>query len=36
MKWWEWVAVGSVIYLLAIGLVIAFLKGAHVEEGEEP
>lgn len=30
----SWI-VGGVIYVLAVSLVIAFLKGAHVEEGDE-
>jgi hypothetical protein len=32
MVWWEWVIVGGVIWLVALGLLIAFLRGAHVDE----
>ena len=35
MKWWQWVAVGSVIWVVVIAWAIAFMRGAHVDDDDD-
>ena len=35
MRWWEWVIAGGVIWVIAIGFGVAFMRGAHVDDEEE-
>ena len=34
MRWWQWVIIGIVIYAAAVAFVIAFMRGAHVDDEE--
>ena len=34
MRWWQWVLLGTGLWLIALAFIITFLKGAHWEDGE--